>query len=99
MHSKNKAPQDAEERRHVYRVKLLSCGLCDHGGGEHAPSEAHEIEQGMWFLSIPLCADCHRGPLNGLHGQRRMWHVKKATEHSVLNETLRRLEHGTLHRG
>lgn len=77
----------AAERRHVDRVKSMECGLCVAAG----PSEAHEIEQGQWFTSIPLCPDCHRGSFNGLHGQKRMWAVMKATELSVLNATIQKL--------
>jgi len=40
---------------------------------------------------MPLCADCHRGSLNGIHGQRRLWNVYKMDELSALNETMRRL--------
>jgi hypothetical protein len=87
MHSKNKAPLTPAERDHVGLVKELSCAVCDASG----PSEAHEIEQGEWFLSIPLCADCHRNPQNGLHGAKVMWRVMKKTELSCLNDTIRRL--------
>jgi hypothetical protein len=38
---------------------------------------------------MPLCADCHRGSLNGIHGQKRMWAVHKLNELSALNETVR----------
>lgn len=94
MQSKNKRPMTARERRHVTRVKLLPCGVCSDGGGDLAPSEAHELEQGQWFTSIPLCADCHRGSKNGLHGQRGMWKVRKLSELDVLNETIERLMYG-----
>lgn len=91
MWSPNKRPQDAAERLHVARVKLMSCGVCGIGGGDLAPSEAHEIEQGLWFTSLPLCADCHRGPRNGIHGLRFAWKVRKLSELDVLNDTIRRL--------
>lgn len=91
MHSKNKKPMTEAERRHVTRVKLQPCGVCSEGGGDLAPSEAHEIHQGMWWLSIPLCADCHRGGVNGLHGQRRIWDVLKKDVFTVLNDTLGRI--------
>lgn len=55
------------------------------------PSECHEIEQGHWFTSMPLCADCHRGSINGIHGQKRMWIVQKLDELSALNKTLERI--------
>lgn len=94
MRSPNKPALTAEERRHVERVKLMPCVICDEGGGYSSPSEVHEIEQGMWFTSIPLCADCHRGAHNGIHGQRRRWLVAKHTELTALNETLRRIFSG-----
>lgn len=75
------------EREHVQRIKEMPCGVCETSG----PSEAHELKQGQWFTSIPLCADCHRGSFNGIHGQARIWAVKKLDEQEVLNETLRQL--------
>lgn len=91
MKSKNKPAPSASEERHIVRVKLQPCAVCNEGGGEHAPSEAHEIEQGLWWLSIPLCASCHRGGLLGLHGQRRAWALRKMTELDALAVTIRRL--------
>ena len=76
----------ARERSHMARIKALPCGVC---GAE--PVEVHEIEQGAWFTSIPLCADCHRGSFNGLHGQRRIWNARKLTELAVLGATIERL--------
>ena len=55
--------------------------------GASGPSECHEIDQGQWFTSMPLCADCHRGSMNGIHGQKRMWAVRKLDELSALNKT------------
>lgn len=87
MQSKNKAQPTRLEREHIARIKSQPCVVC----GAAPPSEAHEIEQGLWFLSLPLCEDCHRGGHNGIHGQRRIWNALKLTEISALNETLRRL--------
>ena len=87
MHSKNKPRRTSQEDAHVERVKWLPCALC----GAGPISEAHEIEQGLWFLAMPLCADCHRGSKNGLHGQRVMWKVMKKTELDCLNETIGKL--------
>ena len=81
---------NAAERAHLARVKALPCSLCDAPG----PSEAHHIEQGLQYTCIALCPDCHRGPVLGLHGQRRMWSIKKMTEMDALNTTLRRLING-----
>jgi hypothetical protein len=77
----------AKERQHLERVKGLPCAVCD------APpiSEAHHIEQHQQYLCIPLCAGCHRGSLNGIHGQRRLWNVLKKTEMSCLNDTIEKL--------
>jgi hypothetical protein len=87
MWSKHKARQQEAEGRHVAAVKGMPCGVCD----APPPSDAHEIEQGLWFLVIPLCRDCHQGGHNGIHGEARIWRVLKKTEHGVLNETIRRL--------
>lgn len=86
MNSKNKRAMTSVERLHVDRVKALDCVLC----GATGPSEAHEIEQGAWFLSVALCPDCHRGSRNGIHGEKVMWRTLKMTELQALNETLRR---------
>ena len=87
MQSKNKPTPTKAEKAHIERIKAMRCRVCDAPG----PSECHEIEQGQWFTSIPLCPDCHRGSLNGLHGQRNMWRVTKTTELSALNDTVREL--------
>lgn len=86
MYSPNKKAMTVQERAHVGLIKEMPCAVCDAPG----PSEAHEIEQGAWFLSVPLCADCHRGSVNGLHGQKAMWKVMHMNEHDALNETLRK---------
>jgi len=87
VQSKNKPSMTKAEREHVGRIKEMKCGVCDAPG----PSEAHELKQGQWFTSIPLCEDCHRGSFNGIHGQARIWAVKKLDEQEVLNETIRQL--------
>jgi hypothetical protein len=87
LHSKNKPSIARDEREHIARIKGLPCAVCESPG----PSEAHEIEQGLWWLSIPLCPDCHRGGFNGLHGQRRIWQTLKITELSALNHTIKSL--------
>lgn len=87
MQSKNKKAPSAAERNHIEAVKNLPCSVCDMCG----PSECHEIKQGQWFTSVALCADCHRGSFNGLHGQRRMWQIKKMDELDALAVTIQRL--------
>lgn len=91
MQSKNKPTMTGAEREYVRLVKQCPCSVCDIGGGMEWPSECHEMEQGKWWLSIALCSGCHRGPLNGLHGQRRMWAVKKLTELDALAITIQRV--------
>lgn len=91
MQSKNKKAPSALASAWIVLVKLLPCSVCDEGGGEGAPSEAHEIKQGQWFTSCALCASCHRGPLMGLHGQRRMWILKKMDEIDALAVTIERI--------
>ena len=87
MRTKNAAAITEHEGRHMRRVKELPCSLCDAPG----PSEAHHIRQGAHFTTVALCADCHRGGFNGLHGQRRMWSIKKMDEIDALAVTVRRL--------
>jgi hypothetical protein len=87
MQSKNKNAPTVSERRHIARIKEMNCVICDAAG----PSECHEINQGQWYTSMPLCPDCHRGSLNGIHGQKRMWSVQKMDELSALNKTIETL--------
>ena len=76
-----------KERAHLEKVKELPCSVCDSREG----SEAHHIVQGLQYTCVALCADCHRGAFNGIHGQKRMWSVMKMTEMDALNVTLQRL--------
>lgn len=78
---------NAAEREHLGRVKDLPCSVCDAPG----PSEAHHLEQGMQYTAIALCPDCHRGPVMGWHGQKRMWAIRKMDELAALNVTISRL--------
>lgn len=78
---------NTRERLHLARVKELACSVCDAPG----PSEAHHIEQGLQYTCVALCVECHRGPVMGLHGQRRMWAIQKMSELDALNVTLQRL--------
>lgn len=76
-----------KERAHLARVKALPCSVCDSTEG----SEAHHIVQGLQYTCVALCPDCHRGPVMGLHGQKRMWAIRKMTEMDALNVTISRL--------
>jgi len=88
VQSKNKRAPTARESRHIKRVKSLPCSLCDEPG----PSDAHEIKQGQWWTCVALCKSCHQGPILGLHGQRRMWAIKKMDELDTLAVTVERLQ-------
>jgi hypothetical protein len=75
------------ERAHLERVKSLPCSVCDLPG----PSEAHHCEQSQAWTCVALCESCHRGPINGWHGQRRAWKLRKLDELGALNITIKRL--------
>lgn len=77
------------ERRHLAKVKELPCGVC----GSQQGSEAHHIRQHQQYVCIPLCPECHRGPM-GIHGDKTLWRIHKLDELEVLNETIRRLLDG-----
>ena len=68
-------------------MKALSCSVCDETG----PSDAHHIKQGQHYTVVALCKSCHQGALMGLHGQRRMWAIKKMDELDALAVTVGRL--------
>lgn len=84
MNSKNIS---AAAREHMGRVKSLACGVC----GAPPPSHAHHIKQGLHFVTIPLCDDCHVGSHNGIHRQKHIWNVMKKDELIVLSETIEKL--------
>ena len=70
MQAKNKPAPTAAERAHIERRPVVGFeGL-------------YEVEQSLWWASIPLCASCHRDNFNGVHGQARIWKVKKVTRTS-----------------
>lgn len=90
MQSKNKPKPTRLESAHIAKVKSVACVCCDAMG-----CEAHEIVQGLWWLSLALCPDCHRGP-QGVHGDQTMLRLRyKSTgsrgELLALNETLARV--------
>lgn len=87
MQSRNKRAMTAQERRHVERVKLSACAVCDAPG----PCDAHHIEQSQAYTCVALCRDCHMNPVLGWHGQRRAWAMRKMDELAALNVTLGRI--------
>ena len=87
MRTKNAKRIGAHEAGHMERVKALPCSVCDEPG----PSDAHHIKQGQHFTVVALFKSCHQGSLMGLHGQRRMWAIKKMDEVDALAVTVERL--------
>lgn len=87
MRTKNAARITPAESTHMALVKSLPCSVCDEPG----PSEAHHIRQGDHMTTVAVCSDCHRGSLNGWHGQKTMWRIAKLDELGALNITLSRL--------
>lgn len=76
-----------KERAHLAKVKILPCAVC----GKPGPSDAHHVKQGSQYVCIPLCKDCHQGPILGIHGQKRAWAIRKMDEIDALNNTVRML--------
>jgi hypothetical protein len=89
MRSKNAARITADESEHMANVKALPCSLCDAPG----PSSAHHIRQGIHYLTVALCHDCHQGH-NGWHGNKSLWRIRKMDEIDALAVTIRRLMTG-----
>lgn len=87
MRNKNAKAIRTHEAAHIQAVKSLPCSVCDEPG----PCDAHHIKQGQHFTVVALCKSCHQGALMGLHGQRRMWAIKKMDEMDALAVTVRRL--------
>lgn len=87
MRTKNAKSIKVREAAHIGAVKALPCSVCDEPG----PSDAHHIKQGQHFTVVALCKSCHQGALMGLHGQRRMWAIKKMDEVDALAVTVERL--------
>jgi hypothetical protein len=81
-------------KRHMNRVaewgQENGCVVC-----KQPASELHHILEGRTpgrrsddWLVIPLCRDCHQGPVGGIHGMRRTWALYKASELEMLARTL-----------
>lgn len=86
MRTKNARAITALESAYLEWIKQQPCACC----GATGPSHAHHIDQGEHFTAIALCDSCHQSSFNGIHGQKRIWHVLKKTEATCLNETIGR---------
>ena len=76
---------NAKERTWVGMVKEQPCSVC----GQHGPSDAHHIKQGLHWTVVALCKSCHQGSMMGWHGQKRAWAIAKMDELDALNETIK----------
>ena len=81
------------EKAHLSRIAAQPCALC---GAQ--PVEVHHILEGRikgrksgHWTAIPLCVDCHRHSLRGIHGRKDMLKVMKTTELELLAQTLERI--------
>ena len=90
MKSKNKPRQTAQESAHAAILADMDCVVCEAPG----PSEIHEPEQGLWFIALPLCTACHRGP-DGWHGTRLRWKLRRVNELQAINRTIERMKETT----
>lgn len=77
------------EKAYMDKVAQLPCATC---GAK--PVAVHHIREGQGgsqrasnFLTVPLCPDCHTGPL-GVHGDKTMMRIQKKTELDLLAETI-----------
>lgn len=89
MRSKNSKSLTAAESAHVALVKSILCACCD--GSIGIGGFAHHIVQGLHFITIGLCFQCHQGE-QGWHGDKTLWRIFKRDEWSALNITLQRVD-------
>ncbi|MBP7966063.1 MAG: hypothetical protein KAZ23_01490 [Burkholderiaceae bacterium] len=87
MHSKNKPAPTKAEKAHADRLASMACVVC----GSPGPSTVHHIKQRSFWYCVPLCQDCHQGPMLGIHGQKRAWTLAKMDETDALAATIERL--------
>jgi len=81
-----------KSKQYLDWVAQQNCVLCG-AYGVHC----HHIREGQGmaqrasdFLAIPLCPDCHQGPM-GIHGDRTMLRIHKMTELDLLAKTIQLL--------
>lgn len=76
-------------------IGCICCSIMD--VPQSTRTEIHHIREGQGksqragdYLTVPLCADCHRGK-HGVHGDKQYLRIIKMTELDLLNETLKRV--------
>jgi len=80
------------EKRHMARVAALPCAACGAYG-----VQVHHIRDGQGigqrasnYLIIPLCDDCHLGPLS-IHKTKRQFERIYGSELDLLADTIKKL--------
>lgn len=89
-----KKAMDAYEKRHIEKIKKHGCIIDD---CRKWPAEAHHIREGAGmgqksahWLTIPLCAECHRGDFS-IHKSKRQFENIYGTELDLLAKTMREI--------
>ena len=79
----------------VAEMGCVCCSLLDQK--QNGRTAVHHIREGQGasqrasdFLTIPLCYDCHQGPM-GIHGDRTYLRILKCDELDLLAETIKRV--------
>ena len=80
------------EQIHLTIVAELGCLVCGR------PNQVHHIREGQGmgqrsshFLTIPLCAEHHTGPMS-IHGARQWFQDTHGTELDMLARTIAKIE-------
>ncbi len=78
MRTLNSRAIDDDELAWLRDVKSVLCAFCN----ASAPTEGHHAWQGLHFMTISACHDCH---------DARVWNIGGMTEAEAVNETIRRV--------
>jgi len=87
----------AHEKQHLDRIASMPCALCSRLGVAEDNVEVHHLRTGQGtsqrashYLTVPLCAGCHRGA-KGIHGDQTLLRIAKVSELDLLADTIARL--------
>lgn len=88
-------PANRLESAHMGRIASMRCICCELlDMQQDAPTEVHHIREDRQarshWLTLPLCSNCHRGPL-GIHGAKRYLSMLKMGEVDLLACVMERL--------
>jgi hypothetical protein len=89
----------AKDKHYMGLVGMQLCILCTElGMQQKGRTYLHHIREGQGmsqrasnFLVIPLCYDCHQGPV-GIHGTKALMAVAKVSELDLLALTIERMQ-------